>query len=347
MTIYRLDIRVLIFACLCTGCSSLSSLFYEPPPKTYLAVRTANVNTSEMLGAVCIDEPSDRSNPILPVLVGLVNDTQTAWTVDSSQISSQQWLSQQSLRQWFPIPPDEAAREAPVTKLDAAAAIADKIGVFAAYGAALGAAGGAFTARAKGDEIDNGFDLGASFGAVALGGVGAIVEYLRLTRSYETNEAGEMNEKMKILALKDKNILYSGYSTIGYVYFPRRVRPFSGVQANITIRFVRGDPSKDWLPPSYENIKDKPQKRRPEWADYSPLVCKCSVNLDPCQALPSVRARDPRLDDFHCEPANENVSDGRCNQIISNQNVSLEPLNDQVTTKTLHRCSPGSFLCPQ
>ena len=300
-----------------------------------------------MQGAVCIDEPSDPSNPILPVLVGLVNDTQFAWTVDSSQISSRQWLSQQSSQQWLPIPPEEAARESPVTKLDAAATIADKIGAFGAYGAALGAAGGAFTAGAKGDSIDNGFDLGASFGAVALGGVGAIAEYIRLTRSYETNEAGELNEKMKILALKDKNILYSGYSVIGYVYFPRQIRPSSNIHANITIRFVRGDPSKDWIPPSYPSLTSQ---KRPEWADYSPLVCKCSVKLDPCQALPNVKAWNSNVDDFRCEPANENVSgkpDDSCNQIISNKDTSLEPLNNQATTETLHRCSIGSFLCPQ
>jgi hypothetical protein len=139
----------------------------------------------------------------------------------------------------------------PVSWMDGWAALIDRAGTFATYGAGLGAAGGALAANAKANSVDNGFELGAAYGALAGLVGGFIFEDLRLSFSPETKEAGDANEKMKFLALKDKSILYTHYSTAGYVYFSpmiKRTSDWVGI-LKVTIPLVRGDPSKDWASP--------------------------------------------------------------------------------------------------
>jgi hypothetical protein len=229
-------------------------------------------------------------------------------------------------------------------------AIGDRTGIFAAYGAGLGAAGGAFAAGAKGDKVDSGFELGAAFGAAVLGIVGGTVEYFRLTRSYETKEAGDANDKMTIIALKDKNILYTGYSAIGYVYFPRGIVGTSS-KSLITVRFVRGDPSKDWLPPSFHTIdeqyfgdgvhdkKESQFPKRPREADYSPLVCECPMALTDCSNLKYIAP-------LNCTAANGESPDDDCQKIGNGSFAAGLSTTGPGVSKTLPKCSSDSIFCP-
>jgi hypothetical protein len=239
----------------------------------------------------------------MPVLVSLANRSRTVWSVDAGEISAS--VSSNS-RLWLPVPADEAARIAPVSTTDGVTAIIDRAGDFGAYAAGLGAAAGAFTAGAKADDVDSGFELGAAFGA-ALGFVtGGIFEYFRLTRSYETKEAGEANEKMKFLALKGRSTLYSGYSAIGYVYF----LPDTGALADssnkiaITIPLLEGNPSNN-------------------------QVCECRVLLNRC---------DKPEDPVRCHATGNRLSDGLCESSVHNDIfLSGIPASENQTSGVLRK----------
>jgi hypothetical protein len=247
------SLRILL-PLICASCTSLTgpgTIFAQPRPRTHFSLPASFADDTNLDAAVCIDAP-DSDETVVPVLVAMANSSQTAWTVDASQISARAKLDG---RKWLPIPPEEAARMAPVSQMDGLAALIERAGIFATYGAGLGASGGALAADAKGEDVSNGFQLGAAWGAVAGLVGGLIFEYTRLTYSTESKVAGDANEKMKFLALKDRSILYTGYSAVGYLYYSSDIREVgaSSQQAKITIPFVRGDPSKDWTsPPTYK-----------------------------------------------------------------------------------------------
>jgi hypothetical protein len=181
----------------------------------------------------------------------------------------------------------------------------------------------------------------------------AVFEYLSLAASYETKEAGEANEKMVSLALKDKNILYTDYSALGYVYLPPDVEvrnPETNTEGDdVIVRLIRGDPSKDWVsPPTYQfpyhdTCKQEGEqcltKRKPksvcdkvvsdcekpaptyryEDFDLSPIVCKCKMKLSAC-SMP--KAADPLQ--LHCEAAGDNpLNDDSCNTIDKNTFIDI------------------------
>src|SRR5215813_4296847 len=98
--------------------------------------------------------------------------------------------------------------------------------------------GGAFYSREKDQDASNGFQIGAAYGLLVGLGAGAVFETFRLTEAYETKEAGDANVKMTFLALKDWSILYTNYSTVGYVYFSRSIRE-SDRMPTITIPLIR------------------------------------------------------------------------------------------------------------
>jgi hypothetical protein len=310
-------------------CGSCSIFQSEPPPRAYFALPAAR-RTQIVQLAACTDSTSS-DDTVVPVLVAIANGSQTAWTVDASQISAaiaddagqgSVFTAEEPKQKWLPIPPEEAARMAPVSITDGWAALFDRAGIVATYFAGLGAAGGAFAANEKGESVDNGFDLGAAWGAVIGGVVGTGFEYFRLTYSHETKEAGDANEKMKFLALRDRTTLYTDYSALGYVYFLPNVKEGadSTHKTEVTIPLVRGDPSKDWVSPPTYNFPDHPgeaecERRRVECEnkpasskdecrkdakdceekglppvssdrygefDQSPVVCDCKVELSAC-----------------------------------------------------------------
>jgi hypothetical protein len=182
--------------------------------------------------------------------------------------------------------PDEAARMAPIPLWEGIGDEFEQAGFFATYLGAVGAAGGAFAASAKNEDVSNGFALGASYGAVAGAVVGSLYEFFRLTFAKESQEAGDANEKMKFLALSPRSSIYTGYSAVGYVYFQGGERGDTRTNLTITIPFVRGDPSKDWIVPN--NYTLAPQDfincssgrcERYKQADESPVVCECKIRL--------------------------------------------------------------------
>jgi hypothetical protein len=272
-------------------------------------------------------------------MVMIANPTQTAWTVDASQISA--WTvdaskilpAENAQELELPIPHEEAARMSPMPWFDGVDEVIDRAGVFATYGAGIGAAGGAIAAEAKGEGIDNGFQLGAGYGGVVGLVAGAIVEDLRISLSRETKEAGDANEKMKFLALKDKSILYSGYVTLGYVYFVQPTKELKSVRILLT----RGDPSKDWtIAPSNELFQTSdycsnashsneecckkrelckriPKNERWPEFDLSPVVCECPVDLHRCNTSQNQVA---------CHALGGGRSDsGSCRDIVNLQGV--------------------------
>lgn len=240
----------LLLLSLLASCSWLEN---EPPPTGYFHMpmpASPPDNQPVQVAACRKSDTYDANDPIVPVLVAVANGSQTAWTLDAEQISAG---DQKIGGKWLPIPPEEGARMALVRGPEKGALILDRMADFATFGAGLGAAGGAFAARAKGDDASNGFALGAGYGAVIGGILGFAWETWRLDSAYETKEAGDANEKMKFLALKDKSILYSNDAAIGYVYFAQNITNKGTVTPRITIPLIRGDPSKDWIaPPTYD-----------------------------------------------------------------------------------------------
>ncbi len=184
---------------ICGSCCYLN----EFSPKAYLSI--PNFATEEYASgthvqvAVCSDAPPGQE--INPVFVMLSNRSINAWTVDASQVSACQGTCAGNSAIWLSIPPDEAARIAPIPTLEGAAAVAEAAGLSATYVGATAAAGGAFAAYAKANDISNGFSLGVSYGAIVGAVAGVAYELVRLRYSYETKEAGDANEKMKFLAL--------------------------------------------------------------------------------------------------------------------------------------------------
>ena len=105
-------------------------------------------------------------------------------------------------------------------------------------------------------------------------------EIYRLDISSESQEAGQANEKMKLLALNDRSTLYQGYSTIGYVYFSNRSSLLGAacprqthMDMQLRVLVALGDPSKDWG----TSITGKIDTYR------SPLVCECDSSA--CNTL--------------------------------------------------------------
>ena len=204
----------LLLLSLLTGCDLFEA---EPPPLGVYHI-PAMPPAGTLQVAACSDSAGKNpDDPIAPVLIAIANGSQTAWTIDASQISVAD--AEKNAGKWLPIPAEEAARMAYVNGTDKWALIINRGADFAAFGAGLGAAGGVFAAQARNDAIDNGFELGAAYGAVIGGVAGMAFEYWRLNSAYETEEAGEANEKMKLLALQDQSTLYSNDAKIGYVYF--------------------------------------------------------------------------------------------------------------------------------
>jgi hypothetical protein len=272
------------------GCS----LCAEPPPKAYFSWSSPSRNPAFDAHPVQVSICSSDSlgSEMTPVLVTMASRSATAWTVDASQVSVCSDTCSGQADAWLSVPPAEAARMAPVSFDDALGDIITQGGVFAAYSAGIGAAGGAFAANAKGEDVSNGFSLGAAYGAVIGGVAGMIYEYLRLTYAHESKDAGAANEKMMFLALQSRSILYTGYTSIGYVYFAKNLHGRSQGPFKINIPFVRGDPSKDWAPPnnfSFPQHTDKdgknpvaPGPERFKEIDVSPVVCECQIPLHRC-----------------------------------------------------------------
>jgi hypothetical protein len=208
----------------------------------------------------------------------------------------------------------------PIPLLDGISDELVQAGFFATYFAGVGAAGGAFAANAKGEDVTSGFTLGASWGAVVGAVVGSIYEFARLTYPSESKEAGDANEKMKFLALKDRSILYTDYSAVGYVYFPASEKNEDKPVLSVSIPIVRGDPSKDWITgPNYApqetiDVNCKSGKcERYKATDESPLVCECHVELDSTSKCNSVDWENSKSRMF-CNPVDRN-DNGSCAEI--------------------------------
>jgi hypothetical protein len=235
------------------------------------------------------------------------------------------------------LPPEEAARMTPIPGMEALADGFTQASLFATYFAGIGAAGGAFAASSKGGDVSNGFTLGASYGAVIGAAASVLYEFVRLGLPAESKAAGDANEKMKFLALRDRSVLYSGYSSVGYVYFDNHANP---EPLAIVIPFVRGDPSKDWITgpnyalghkdaPKYQIVDEHGREKyvvsqfndptkssnkvdtdkvdldcltgkceRHVQVDESPIVCECYLELSPDSACDSKVKRTP----VYCEP---------------------------------------------
>jgi hypothetical protein len=149
--------------------------------------------------------------------------------------------------------------------------------------------------------------------------VGSAYEFLRLTYAKESLEAGDANEKMKFLALKDRSIIYTGYSAIGYVYFQGRERGDTLTDLTMTIPFVRGDPSKDWMiPPNYTFTDPTTvdpacvsgKCERYKQVDESPLVCECQIKL----SSTNTRKLPSKKNNVSCTPIGRK-DNGSCSEI--------------------------------
>jgi hypothetical protein len=282
---------------LCTGCSEL-------PPRARLSLApgarsSAAFETHPMQVSVCDDSFSPQG--VAPILLMMSNHSITAWTVDAGQISvcrGHAGRCYDGSPSWLPLPADEAARMSPIPLSEGMGEIIEEGGLVATYLAGIGAAGGAFAAYAKGQDESNGFSLGASFGAIIGGFAGSMFEWARLSFVHESKDAGDANEKMKFLALNDRSVLYTDYTSVGYVYFPGQMKHDSADEFTITIPFVRGDPSKDWVtPPNYRFPAEPVYPERYLEVDESPLVCECRIQLPSanCDELFSQGKMMPRL----------------------------------------------------
>jgi hypothetical protein len=161
----------------------------------------------------------------------MASRSSTAWTVGATQISACEFsLSRRPegksvagcvdiAPSLLTISPEEAAGMPPIPLKEGFTDGVTQAALFASYFAGVGAAGGAFAANAKGQDASNGFALGAACGAVIGVAASVLYELVRLGLPPESKEAGDANEKIKFLALRDRSILYSGYSSVGYVYF--------------------------------------------------------------------------------------------------------------------------------
>jgi len=304
----------------------------EPPPIGYYYVPTAPTDTVQV--AACTELLSDNKDDPVAVLIQIANGSQTTWTLDSTQVSIAD-----SEGKWLPIPPEEAARMAHVSGTEKKALMVSRMGDFAAYGAGLGAAFGGIAAQIGPAPVDNGFELGAASGALLLGGLGLLYENERLDNAFETKEAGDANEKLKILALKDKTSLYSNEAVSGYVYFPsKQARGSNGI---FTIPLIRGDSSKDWAsPPQYNNSEYKVSpltpERRPKVVDLAPVICECPVALDLCPdkyerelSKSAQQQFDRKAKDPQCTPAA-----GRTDHGLSCSTIMIKRVQENRPDKT-------------
>jgi hypothetical protein len=316
------------------GCS----LFAEPPPKAYFSWSSPSRNPAFDAHPVQVSACSgDSLGPeMTPVLVTIGSRSATAWTVDSSQVSACSGTCSGQADAWSSVIPTEAARMAPVSVDDALGDIITQGGVFAAYSAGIGAAGGAFAANAKGEDVSSGFSLGAAYGAVIGGVAGMVYEYLRLTYAHESKDAGDANQKMTFLALQSRSILYTGYTSVGYVYFAKNLDDRSQGPFKINIPFVRGDPSKDWAPPNNFNFPQHTDGKNPvapgperfKEIDVSPVVCECQIPLYRCDegsvTKPACKQIEPTA------PKNEfSIDEGICNSEFGTD-FSSNPSSGQV-----------------
>jgi len=307
---------------------------------------------------------------VLPILVTIASRSSTAWTIDAAQIHACKFsLVPRSdgksvtgcdigAPSRLSLPPEEAARMSPIPLMEGVADGFTQAALFATYFASIGAAGGAFAASGKGGDVSNGFTLGASYGAVIGAAASILYEIVRLGLPPESKAAGDANEKMKFLALRDRSILYSGYLSVGYVYF--KSDETQGPLA-IVIPFVRGDPSKDWVTgpnytlghkntPTYQVIKGYSKQKhvvsqlnvatentdkvdldcltgkgkceRHTQVDESPIVCECDLKLDTkCGAK---MERIPETERFYCKPV-DRKDFGSCQEIGDDMIVGPTP----------------------
>jgi hypothetical protein len=329
---------VIFLVLIANGCG----LFNEPPPKAYFSLTAqaqeapgGQLHPHSVQVSVCSDSLSDRE--VIPVLVMISSRSSTAWTVDAGQISAcSSPVGDPNPTCDSPIQlailPDEAARLAPIPLWEGIGDELAQAGFFATYLAAVGAAGGAFAASAKNEDVSNGFALGASYGAVAGAVVGSFYEFFRLTFAKESQEAGDANEKMKFLALSPRSSIYTGYSAVGYVYFQGRERGDTPTDLTITILFVRGDPSKDWIIPPNYTFTDPTMVdlacasgkcERYKQADESPVVCKCQMKLsstntctlDGKKRMSSTVRTPPPTNNISCTPIDGRQDSGSCSEI--------------------------------
>jgi hypothetical protein len=332
-----------LFFLLCS-CSPQRYFFAEVRPKGYFSTPSTPNKDRVQLNA-CV--PPHRQSEVVPLLVAISNRSNTAWTVDADQISV---ASGAGDKQWLPIPPEEAAQMSPMPWRDALAAILDRAGTFGSYVAAIGGGGGALHALVENQNISDEAAIGVGAGAGAGILLGTLFEWLRLSSSYEIKEASEANQKMVFLALKDKSILYTHYSALGYVYFSSDVFPRDVKDVGrVMFRLVRGDPSKDWVsPPNYKfppspkdsatckqerkkcgqerkpaadcdkeekECKEKPTYRY-EGFDLSPVVCECTLPLLACSesSTQNVLSKTPEP----CTSAENRPDDSSCSKIEAN-----------------------------
>jgi hypothetical protein len=160
---------------------------------------------------------------------------------------------------------------------------------------------------------------------------------------------------MNFLALKDRSILYSGYSSVGYIYFPQYI---NAGEAKLTVPFVRGDPSKDWVsPPTYEfpahsEVKlcknkmgcgDKQFNERWEATkapaspdryqefDLSPIVCECTISLGECNPRKNNTRAEEGPKYFLCKAVGGRLDEKACATIGSDVQPAVdneEPTSD-------------------
>jgi hypothetical protein len=342
----------IVLVLITNGCS----LFNEPPPKAYFSLTAqakvepgSEFHPHAVQVSACSDSLSDRE--VIPVLVMISSRSPTVWTVDAGQISAcsspADNPNQMCLPTQLAILPDEAARMAPIPLSEGIGDELAQAGFFATYLAAVGAAGGAFAASAKSEDVSNGFTLGASYGAVAGAVVGFFYELFRLTYAKESKEAGDANEKMKFLALNSRSIIYTGYSAVGYVYFQGTEIGDTARDLTITIPFIRGDPSKDWIVPNNYTLTDQrvdPQCggsaagpggshpavpsgncERYKQADESPVVCECKMKLSSTNTC----KLNGKKNNVSCTPIGRQDS-GSCSEI--NDDFFLGGVDDGLPT---------------
>jgi hypothetical protein len=164
--------KTLYLVCICSlflssySCSERQFLFPEVRPKGYFSISSMPSSNHLLLNA-CVTPywPGQ----VTPLLVEISNRSNTAWTLDASQISvaraSQAAPTTSSgSKQWLPIPPDDAAQMSPVPWRDALASIIDRAGSFGANFAAIGAAGGALHAVVDNQNISDEAQIGAGAG---------------------------------------------------------------------------------------------------------------------------------------------------------------------------------------
>jgi hypothetical protein len=214
---------------------------------------------------------------ILPILVQMTNNSDTIWTLDANQVAVVGGSSAPIL---LATPAEQAARMAGLHHWTTQVSpFAQQMGTFAAYSGALGAVTGAIGAHAKGTSIVDAVQINAAIGGAIGAVLGAAVEFARLNVVEESEEVGQLNEKMKFLALAARSTLYRSYSVSGYVYFDQTdtSNPLRNPNAMLRLLLVMGDPSKDWGGAATGSTYQ------------SPLVCQCDLSLDGTTGPPGSR----------------------------------------------------------